>query len=214
VEPPTTFTLQDMIEIRDALRMSHLLMNGAERKWGVDGTIAHVSHTSEVGMLLMSAGAGRELIQAGFLHDVLEGYVPESVSELEAFVVQRFGQRVVDLIKAVTEPPKSAQPGNWWERKAAVLAELSSGDLDVATLTCAIKISTLSEGNYFLEKGGAIAGWSAGSYPDNLRLYQMYLDEFVRWNVAPALVQMYRHELGRFAFFESRQPPQSGEQLS
>jgi hypothetical protein len=192
-----SYTAVEIVQLRDCLRESFALMQDIHRKWGPDQILSHCSHTSEVGMLLILARCPVEVVVAGFLHDVFEGYIKGEVADRRKHVQDVFGAEVYRLIDAVTEPPKSAAADNWKNRKAVVLENLANGDDRVAMICCAIKTSTLSEGNEFLLRGGKITEWSAGSAQENLELYEKYEAEFVRKGVPACLIDQYRLELGQ-----------------
>jgi hypothetical protein len=198
--PEASYSPIEVIQLRNSLRESFAFMQDIQRKWGPDRILSHCSHTSEVGMLLILARCPVEVVVAGFLHDVFEGYIKGEVADRRTHVQSVFGSEVYRLIDAVTEPPKSSAPGNWRTRKAAVLDSLAQGDEKVAMICCAIKTSTLSEGNEFIVRGGKITDWSAGSAEENLELYAKYEAEFDRKGVPQCLLDQYRMELNHLRF--------------
>lgn len=190
---------QDLLDIRSALRLSFRLFDEQRRSWGPSETLPLSAHTSEVGMLLLASGEKRCVIIAGFLHDLFEGYIKTDRAELEARVRNKFGDEVVRLIESVTEPPKSALPGNWAERKSAVLEKLEKEDRDAATLSCATKISTIAAGNKYLRMGRPLSEWSAGGAQENLDVFEKHLELYARKGVTPALLEQFDLELSLFA---------------
>jgi hypothetical protein len=156
-------------------------------------------HASQVGLLLVGSGQPKEVVVAGLMHDFYEGYVKRPTrTELEKHVRTHFGDRVHDLIHAITEPPKGPEEGNWRERKLSVVNSLRSAGRDANTIVCASKISTMAEGNKFLHVNGNVEGWSAGSWKDNLGIFtelrQIFADNQVPWS----LVHRYDVELERW----------------
>lgn len=182
--------------IRQAAEFSAELFSGVNRKWGPEEKMSLFSHQFEVGMLLALSGQRREVVIAGFLHDIFEGYTKHDPNLLKAQVEKQFGERVVDLIEAVTEPAKGE--GNFWERKLAVLNKLKEGDLEMATLSCATKISTIAAGNKFLWMGRDVNEWSAGSHADNLVVFQKYFEVYEQMGVSQELLTEYKREMERF----------------
>lgn len=83
----------------------------------------------------MEQGAPEALVLAGFLHDTLEdtGVSGESLRE-------SFGDRVVDLVLAVTERDKSLP---WERRKKETLARLRHASEEVLLLSLADKLDNI-----------------------------------------------------------------------
>jgi (p)ppGpp synthase/HD superfamily hydrolase len=82
---------------RDALDFANQRHAGQTRD--IDG-LPFVTHPMEVAYLLHDAGYEDEVVAAGVLHDVLEDTDADH-DEL----ADRFGQRVADLVEAVTDDP-------------------------------------------------------------------------------------------------------------
>nr|WP_316046713.1 HD domain-containing protein [Planococcus glaciei] len=72
-------------------------------------SIPYISHPFAVGMMLQQAGESEEVIAAGILHDTLED---TATTEEEIRTV--FGEQVLLLVKAASEPDKSRP---WEDRK-------------------------------------------------------------------------------------------------
>ena len=96
-----------------------------------------VKHPLEVASLLSAAGYPDEVVASGVLHDVLES-TDTSANEL-AF---RFGQRVAELVRAVTEDESIQDRG---ERKAALREQVARGPLEAAAVFAADKVSRARE---------------------------------------------------------------------
>jgi (p)ppGpp synthase/HD superfamily hydrolase len=75
--------------------------------------VPYISHPAAVAVLLARHGFDDEVVAAGALHDVLEdcGVTYDDLARL-------FGERVAELVRAVSEPDKSLP---WEERKARYL---------------------------------------------------------------------------------------------
>ena len=91
-------------------------------------------HPICVASLLLAAGAGEDLVCAGYLHDVVEDS-EVTLAEIE----EQFGPRVAHLVAAVTErkqePDGTSIP--WEVRRRATLDHLSDVDDDVIALKAA-----------------------------------------------------------------------------
>lgn len=83
----------------------------------------------------MEIGSPEPLVLAGFLHDTLEDTVVGQ-GELQA----AFGDRVVELVLAVTESDKSLP---WERRKKEMLARLAQAHTEVLTLSLADKLDNI-----------------------------------------------------------------------
>lgn len=188
----------DIRRMRDAVRLTATLFRDVERPWGTTENFPLSAHAFEVGLLLALAGAKPDTIIAGFLHDLLEEYIPTEQAQLANTVRQRFGPEVLRLIRAVTEPPKTAQAGNWLTRKGAALQQLLESDSEVAMVSCAAKISTLAAGNKFLEER-QLAKWTSGSFEENLEFFRRLRAAYEVKRVPKALLVQFDLELACFA---------------
>ncbi len=96
-----------------------------------------VVHPLEVGALLEATGSPEELIVAGVLHDVLEktDVTPEEIR-------RRFGDRIADLVIALTEDP-SIEP--FAARKAALTAQIAAEGPAAAAISAADKVAKVRE---------------------------------------------------------------------
>lgn len=95
--------------------------------------IPYIAHPIHVSLLLIRHGFNETLAIAGLLHDVVED-CDVSLQELK----QRFGEKVAELVNAVTDPKGSTGEELPWEvRKAHKLAHLRTASPDVAALKAA-----------------------------------------------------------------------------
>jgi hypothetical protein len=62
----------------------------------------------------------------------------------------------------------------------------------------------MAEGNKFLFEGGSLKGWTAGSWRDNLTVFEMLRDLFVAKEVPPQLIARYDIELDRWRSHENK----------
>lgn len=102
----------------------------------VDGA-PFILHPIEVASLLYYAGAPDHLIAAGALHDTLEK-TKVTPADLRA----RFGQRIADLVAAVSEDPSIE---GYTHRKAALRGQVASAGEEALTLFAADKLAKVRE---------------------------------------------------------------------
>lgn len=94
--------------------------------------VPYVSHVAGVASILSRHGFEEEIVAAGALHDVMEDCGVE-YDEL----VSKFGARVADLVRDVTEDDKSL---SWETRKRLYLERFSEKSWDAQAITLADKI--------------------------------------------------------------------------
>ena len=102
----------------------------------VDGA-PFILHPLEVATLLYEHGAPDHVIAAGVLHDTLEKS-DATAYELSA----RFGRRVGDIVRAVTDDGSIA---GYSRRKAALREQVSDAGHDALTVFAADKLSKVRE---------------------------------------------------------------------
>jgi hypothetical protein len=116
-----------------ALEYAERLHAGQQR---ADGT-AFILHPREVAALLYYAGAPDHLIAAGVMHDLVEK-TDATASDLR----QRFGQRITELVLAVSDDDRIA---GYAKRKAALRQQVAGAGEEALTLFAADKLSKLRE---------------------------------------------------------------------
>ena len=94
-----------------------------------------VLHAVEVAKILEEYGADKNVVAAGYLHDVVE----DTNYELE-YILEHFGPDVADLVRTATEPDKSL---SWEERKNHTIEATKTLPLRNKMVICADKISNL-----------------------------------------------------------------------
>jgi (p)ppGpp synthase/HD superfamily hydrolase len=119
---------------RDALAFADQRHAGQTRD--IDD-LPFVTHPVEVACLLHESGYPDEVVAAGVLHDVLEDTDAE-LSDLEA----RFGGRVAELVKSVTDDPSIDDDT---ERKAALRRQVAGAGECAAVIFAADKVSKARE---------------------------------------------------------------------
>ena len=117
-----------------AFEYAERLHDGQRRE--VDGA-PFIVHPVEVASLLSESGAADEVIAAGVLHDTLEK------TDATAYdIYARFGRRVGDIVRAVSQDP--GVPG-YARRKAALRAQVAAAGEDALTVFAADKLSKARE---------------------------------------------------------------------
>jgi (p)ppGpp synthase/HD superfamily hydrolase len=119
---------------RDALAFADQRHAGQTRD--IDD-LPFVTHPVEVACLLHEGGYPDEVVAAGVLHDVIEDTDAE-LSDLEA----RFGSRVAELVKAVTDDASIEDDA---ERKAALRRQVAHAGECAAVVFAADKVSKARE---------------------------------------------------------------------
>jgi (p)ppGpp synthase/HD superfamily hydrolase len=96
-----------------------------------------VLHPLEVGSLLSLAGYPDHVVATGVLHDVLENTDTDAVE-----VEDRFGSRVSELVRAVSEDPSIEDEQ---ARKAALRTQVARSPIEAAAVFAADKVSKARE---------------------------------------------------------------------
>ncbi|MBS2015125.1 MAG: HD domain-containing protein [Deltaproteobacteria bacterium] len=94
--------------------------------------VPYMSHVAGVATILARHGFDEHVVTAGALHDVLED-CGVTYEELAA----KFGERVADLVRHVSEEDKSL---SWEERKRAYLEHFTKKPWEAQAITLADKI--------------------------------------------------------------------------
>lgn len=97
--------------------------------------VPYVSHLAGVAAILSRHGFSNEVVAAGALHDALED-TETTFEEL----VDKFGPRVAELVRACSEEDKSL---SWEERKARYLEAFGQKGWEAQAITLADKIDNL-----------------------------------------------------------------------
>ena len=110
-----------------------------------DATVARVptmAHVTTVAMTVARAGWGEDAIAAAFLHDALEDADRWRRDLQRDVLASRVGERVVQIVEAVSEPQRDAEgnPIKWRVRKEAYLASLTGGPPEAAAVALADKL--------------------------------------------------------------------------
>ncbi len=117
--------------LKRALDQAAVWHRDQRRKYpGAD--VPYMSHLAGVAILLSGAGFDDEVVAAGALHDCMED---AGVTHEE--LVRRFGARVADLVRHVSETDKTL---SWEERKRRYLVHFIEKPWDAQAITLADKI--------------------------------------------------------------------------
>lgn len=108
--------------------------------------VPYIWHPLAVGKLLQDAGCDEEVVVAGLLHDTTE-----DAGVTLAQVMERFGERVADIVRGCSEPDKSLP---WEQRKTHTIRALPTAPLEVRLVAAADKIDNLRSIAADLEKVG------------------------------------------------------------
>ncbi|MFA6584782.1 MAG: HD domain-containing protein [Elusimicrobiaceae bacterium] len=130
--------------------------------------LPYIEHPIKVAALLMEIKASRDLVVAGFLHDVLED-TDRTADE----IYRLFGKKVSLLVESVTENKSMS----WEERKTHTIKSLEKADYDVVVLSLADKLDNIrSIAADFRQNGERI--WLKFSRPKETQRW--YYQELVR----------------------------------
>src|SRR5213080_1888393 len=97
--------------------------------------IPYITHPVAVGMILMKAGYGEDLVAAGILHDTVED-TPLTLADIE----ESFGPKIVKIVEGCSEPDKSLP---WEERKKHTIEFLKTAPLETRAVVCADKLHNI-----------------------------------------------------------------------
>jgi len=133
--------------IRAAVRLVVRYHHGQKRK-GDDSP--YLTHPVAVALMLKQHGFSEETIAAGLCHDLLE-----DTDCPERLIAHHCGQRVLDIVKAVTNDDSLP----WREKKEAYITSVRSGSAEAKAVCCADKNHNLRSLLAAYEKQGE-ALWS------------------------------------------------------
>ena len=181
--------VDDLPLTRRALEFAAARHGGQERK---ADRAPFILHPLEVAHLLHGRGRPDEVVAAGVLHDTVED-AHVTVEELRA----HFGERVAELVGAVTEPERE---GPYHERKAALRESVERAEDDAVTIYAADKVAKVRELRMSLAAG------DLALTPGKLEHYEASLALLERRLPAHPLVRQLRFELETLEFL----PPRRG----
>lgn len=127
--------------IQKAIKFAAKTHNQYQQQTRKGKVIPYISHPLTVGMILSLAYAKEAVIVAGILHDTIEDSIKTKPVTRE-MIIERFGERVAELVWAVTEDKKI---GVWSRRKAKALKVIENYDHEMLLLKSADIISNMRE---------------------------------------------------------------------
>jgi (p)ppGpp synthase/HD superfamily hydrolase len=118
--------------IDKALQIASKAHEGQYRK---NTKIPYITHPVAVGMILMRAGYGDEIVAAGILHDTVED-TPLTLKEIN----DSFGGKIASIVEGCSEPDKSQ---SWEERKEHTIVFLKTAPEEIRAVSCADKLHNI-----------------------------------------------------------------------
>ncbi|WP_066071606.1 HD domain-containing protein [Neobacillus soli] len=97
--------------------------------------IPYITHPVAVGMMLMKAGYGDDIVAAGILHDTVED-TTLSLADIE----REFGLTIASIVEGCSEPDKSL---SWEKRKQHTIEFLKTAPEDIKVVACADKLHNI-----------------------------------------------------------------------
>lgn len=129
-----------MAKLYNAVRLAVLAHEGQKRKG--KNPAPYICHPVFVGMELLSLGYDEDTVVAGILHDILEDGFPNlERSTVKDMIKNKFGDSILNLVDAVTEPKdpnmtKDEKRRTWEVRKNAHLEQLKSATAEARAIAC------------------------------------------------------------------------------
>lgn len=155
-----------------AIRFAAEAHCGQMRK--TDPTVPYIYHPFLVGLVLRRAGFSKDIVIAGFLHDVLED-TETTAREVE----RRFGKRVRGLVEAVSED-KSLE---WEERKSRYHQRVMRGGVGVRAVAAADKLHNVLAILDSLEQGRNVWKFFKRDKQTTLEHYRRFAEDLCqRWD--------------------------------
>jgi (p)ppGpp synthase/HD superfamily hydrolase len=148
--------------------------------------IPYIVHPMEVGMLLLRSGAEDETIAAGILHDVVED-CGIRIDEVALATTPH----IAELVRAVTEPPKSKR---WDVRKRAYCERLQTAPAEALAVAAADHISNLRS---ILRMAGSVEDpWAIFHAPkDKKMIHERAVFGIIEKRYAGPLLDELRHSI-------------------
>jgi (p)ppGpp synthase/HD superfamily hydrolase len=128
-------------KIQRAIKFAAKTHNHYQQQLRKGKVLPYIMHPLTVGIILTKAGAKEDVIVAGILHDTIEDSVEEKKVTSE-MLVERFGEKVAELVLSVTEHDKKL---SWDERKTQAISHIANFSDDSLLIKSADVISNVSE---------------------------------------------------------------------
>jgi (p)ppGpp synthase/HD superfamily hydrolase len=132
--------------------------------------IPYSTHLFGVARILKKAKYRENVVVAGLLHDIFED---SDATEQE--VKEKFGEEILTLVKAVSEPDKSIP---WKQRKQQAIDEIRCLEEEELAIALAEKIQNVNSMTYVIERLGEQAwnSFSANKHEQHW-FYEHYFEE-------------------------------------
>ncbi|MBA2176607.1 bifunctional (p)ppGpp synthetase/guanosine-3',5'-bis(diphosphate) 3'-pyrophosphohydrolase [Halobacillus locisalis] len=170
--------------IEKARRIATEAHAGQKRKNSNEDYIVHPIRVAE---RLAAAGFGKEVVCAGYLHDVVE-----DTSVTQEDLEKEFGREVTALVAMHTEDKSKS----WKERKQHTIDVVRSGSLEVKALIVADKLDNLQSIHNQLQAGEPV--WDAfNAGYEHQKWYYTSVRDVMSENLDPELVPRYFDEYDR-----------------
>ena len=141
----------------------------------------YISHLLAVAAIVLEFGGDEEQAIAAMLHDAIE----DQGAHLEPEIGERFGPRVVHIVRGCTDADTVPKPP-WRARKEAYIAHLASADPDVLLVSAADKLHNARAIAADLRThGAAVFDRFRGGRDGTLWYYDALLQQFRRWLRGP-----------------------------
>ncbi|GHP00709.1 hypothetical protein KSF_107560 [Reticulibacter mediterranei] len=122
--------------------MASQLHAGQLRKASIVPDIPYLSHLMEVAGMVMTCGFPETVVVAALFHDLIE----DQGSETRDLIREHFGEEVLALVEACTEPgAEGAKKGPWVKRKEAYLERIGHDTLEVLGIIVPDKLQSARE---------------------------------------------------------------------
>lgn len=121
----------------------------------------YIDHPIRVAGMLLHAGAGNDLVVAGFLHDVLEN-TSRTLEDIKSL----FGDRVAEIVESVTE----IKAPTWKETKQQTIDAILRSEKDVLMLLFMDKLDNVRSIKNDKEQNGEEM-WTRFSQPKDLQIW-------------------------------------------
>lgn len=131
----------------DALAFAARAHQGQVRK---GSNIPYIAHAMHVATILIRYGYPEHLVIAGLLHDTIENTDTD-----QATIAAQFGDRIAQLVAAVSKPPGVS----WEEGREALIRQVEQGNREVAILKAADMLHNARSILHDVQRDG-LAAWS------------------------------------------------------
>lgn len=135
-------------KIENAIRLSSYWH---QDQWRNDGEFEYFTHPVAVAMILARAGFDEDVISAAFCHDLLEDTdCPEDE------IIQTCGEKVLSIVKSVTEDIDMDESKQWEDRKKKYIENVRNGSPEAKAVCTADKIHNLQNLIAAIEEHGLV----------------------------------------------------------